>query len=148
CRPDVARFVRVLPGIDHDDTLLGENDAAVRFEAPAGVNVDAVGELLDLRTGSLRAGGPREHARGNNGRRARPLLFHGFVSLEMATSSKPQLMFLVPCDAMPGVARIGRNRMVRLSASAGPFGQPKRSVRPGRENWGQSGELHPMGETR
>jgi hypothetical protein len=45
------------------------------------VDVDAVGELLDLRTEILRTSGPDEHARGKNSQRTSRLCFHGFVSL-------------------------------------------------------------------
>ncbi len=60
CRPDVARLVRVLSGIDHDDTVLCEDDTAVRLEAPSGMDVDAIGEFLDLRTKVLSARGADE----------------------------------------------------------------------------------------
>jgi hypothetical protein len=68
------------------------------------VNVDAVGELFDLRPEILRTSGPDECTRGENCRRTSRLCFHGFVSFENddPSISKPQLIPLALCDAMRG----------------------------------------------
>jgi hypothetical protein len=127
CGPDVARLVRVLPGIDHDNTFLSEDDPAVRFEAPSGVNVNAVGELFDLRTEILGTSGPGDYTRGENCQRTSRPGFHGFVSFENGdlSISKPQLMPLALCDAMlRSVARAHHNCCGRTS-----LGKSHRTVR-------------------
>ena len=58
-RHDVAQLDRVLPGVDHDDAFVGDNDAAVGVKAVAGVDVDAVGKLLDPRPQILSERGAR-----------------------------------------------------------------------------------------
>ena len=101
-RPDVARLVRVLPGIDHDDTLLGEDDPAVRLEAPSGVNVDAIGELLDLRPEILRARGTEERTGRENRQRTSRIGSHNFLPFEDGdlSASLSQLMRSAPRHAM------------------------------------------------
>src|SRR6202045_2843375 len=88
-------------GIDHDDTVLGEDDPAVRLEAPSGVNVDAIGELLDLRTEILSARGTDERTRGENRQRTSRLCSHDILPFENGnlSASLPQLMRSAPRDA-------------------------------------------------
>src|SRR6516164_4887780 len=75
-RPDVASLVGVLSGVDDDDTILGKNDPGVRLETSSGVDVDAVGELLDLRTEILSACSADERTPGEHRHRASAYCSH------------------------------------------------------------------------
>jgi hypothetical protein len=85
-RPDVAGLVRVLAGIDDDDTLLGNDDPGVGLEPPPGVDVDAIGELFDLRTEIpfLSIRGAAERTRDENRQRTSRLYPHDFLPIEVA----------------------------------------------------------------
>jgi hypothetical protein len=107
-RPDVAGFVRVLAGVDDDDALLGEDDAGVRLEAPSGVDVDAVGELFDLRTEipllrarSADANTRDEHTRGENRQPAGRLYPHDFLPFKSRDLSAPCRSLCVRRHATP-----------------------------------------------
>ena len=119
----LRELVRVLPGVDHDDAVLGEDDAAVGLEAPSGVDVDAVGELLDLRTEILRA----RRADERTARRKSPALLPVLILMaEMVMAEFPPLVISVEFAVGPSVA-------LSLSVSNSGSTQPRRRLRAGRQ---------------
>src|SRR6516165_6456714 len=84
-----------MPAVDQHHSVLSENDAGVGLEVLADVNVDAVAELLELRSEILRKSG-RAHHKSDERNQCRCDL-----DPHEAPPSK-----LTPCDARPSLTRI------------------------------------------
>ena len=76
----LSRLDRVLPGVDHHDAILGENNAGVGKEIISGDDIDPVGELFDLRPQILSERGADKRKPGENRQRPCRLECHGGMS--------------------------------------------------------------------